>query len=562
MPILGAAYLRCSDPRQDKSIEQQREEITRRAAADGVVIPPENWFVDEGISGRSTKKRSSYLALIKRAEAQRDAIATRKKGAVRIERLYVWAFSRVARNMFDCLRALATLDEADIDVISLTEPDAGDRSFRKLIRPILAWLAERYSEELSRNVVRGMRSQAEKGYWQYGHAPYGYAVVKGRLVVTEETRAAFETVKRIFRDYADGADGGLRIAERLTREGVTPPGRSDLGRAYAPGAWKRKHLQNIVTSRTYLGHIVHDGVVVARDVHEAAVDEETFERVQAKRALRDRNRKDGKGNGENRLRMGENGLLTPWLRCGTCGGSVRVWQGGQKSKPTYLYYCATRQDNPAACTGISIRVEKLDKLVMDVIEQRVLSPENVERFMAESVAKLREAPPDEVADERARLTAVIADLDRRIRATGAQVIAGVLDQEDAVAMNAPLREQRDLAKLQLAALPAKRDEPGVDEIDAEAFRQAVLEAWTDQPLEERRSALAQLLRQVTLSPGGVKITYGYCHHEPAGPPYAPMSFRDPSASLYEADGLPASMSALPVASVKSSFSVPSSVKST
>lgn len=138
--------------------------------------------------------------------------------------------------------------------------------------------------------------------------------------------------------------------------------------------------------------------------------------------------------------------------------------------------------------------------------------------MAESVARLREAPVDEVADERARLTAMIADLDKRIRATGAQVVAGVLDQEDAVAMNAPLREQRDLTKLQLAALPAKREEPGVDEIDAEAFRAAVLEAWTDQPLEERRSALAQLLRQVTLSPGSVKITYGYCHHEPAGPP--------------------------------------------
>ncbi len=530
MPILGAAYLRCSDPRQDKSIEQQREEIQRRAAADGVVIPPENWFVDEGISGRSTKKRAAYLTLIKRAEAQRDAMGAKKRGAPRIERLYVWAFSRVARNMFDCLRALATLDEADIDVISLTEPDAGDRSFRKLIRPILAWLAERYSEELSRNVVRGMRSQAEKGYWQYGHSPYGYSVVDGRLVVTDETRAAFETVKRIFRDYVEGADGGMRIAERLTREGVVPPSRADIDRAYAPGCWRPKHIQNILSSRTYCGHMVHDGAVVARDVHEAAVDEETFERVQAKRALRDRNRKDGQGNGENRMRMGEHGLLTPWLRCGTCGGSVRVWQGGQKNKPTYLYYCATRQENPAACTGVSIRVEKLDKLVQDTMEHRVLAPDNVQRFLGETLTRLRAAPLDEAAEERTRLTAVIADLDRRIRATGAQVVAGVLDQEDAVAMNAPLREQRDLAKLQLAALPAKREEPTDDEIDVEEFRQAVLEAWSDQPIEDRRSALALTLRQVTLTPGFAKVTYGYCHHEPAGPPYAPMSFRVPSAS--------------------------------
>ncbi len=494
MPTIASAYLRCSDPRQDKSIEQQREEILKRATADGVVIPPENWFVDEGISGRSTKNRKSYLRLIARAEAQRDARYAKKKNApAPIDRLYVWAVSRVARNMFDCLRALATLDDAEIRVVSLTEPDPGDKSITKLIRPILAWLNERYSEELSKNVIRGMRSQAEKGYWQYGHAPFGYAVV-------------------------DGADGGMRIAERLTREGIQPPARADIDRAYAPGCWRPKHIQNILTSRTYLGHMVHDGAIVARDVHEAAVDEETFERVQAKRALRDHNRKDGQGNGESRMRMGERGLLTPWLRCGTCGGSVRVWQGGQRSKPTYLYYCATRQENPAACTGVSIRVEKLDKLVMDVVEQRVLSAENVERFVGETLTNLRDAPTDGVADERARLTAMIADLDKRIRATGAQVIAGVLDQEDAVAMNAPLREQRDLAKLQLGALPAKREEPGADEIDGEAFRAAVLEAWTDQPLEERRSALAQLLRKITLSPGGVKITYGYCHHEPAGPP--------------------------------------------
>lgn len=82
MPIVGAAYLRCSDPKQDKSIDQQRVEIERRAAADGVVIPPENWFIDEGISGRSTKRRTSYQGLIKRAEAQRDAL--RGKGKARL----------------------------------------------------------------------------------------------------------------------------------------------------------------------------------------------------------------------------------------------------------------------------------------------------------------------------------------------------------------------------------------------------------------------------------------------------------------------------------------------
>ena len=77
MQIIGAAYLRCSDIKQDKSIDQQRAEIERRAAKDGVVIPPENWFIDEGISGRSTKRRVSYQRLIRCAEAQHEAVRRR-----------------------------------------------------------------------------------------------------------------------------------------------------------------------------------------------------------------------------------------------------------------------------------------------------------------------------------------------------------------------------------------------------------------------------------------------------------------------------------------------------
>jgi DNA invertase Pin-like site-specific DNA recombinase len=103
MTIIGAAYLRCSDPSQDKSIDQQRQEIARRAAADGVAIPPENWFIDEGISGRSTRKRNSYRRLIERGEAQKEDMRMRRLPSQQpIDRLYVWAFSRIARNMFDC----------------------------------------------------------------------------------------------------------------------------------------------------------------------------------------------------------------------------------------------------------------------------------------------------------------------------------------------------------------------------------------------------------------------------------------------------------------------------
>lgn len=555
--MIGAAYLRCSDPRQDKSIEQQREEILWRAEADGVTIPTGNWFIDEGISGRSTKKRASYLQLIKRAEAQRDAMHAKKKGAPRVDRLYVWAFSRVARNMFDCLRALATLDEADIDVISLTEPDAGDRSFRKLIRPILAWLAERYSEELSRNVVRGMRSGAEKGFWQYGHAPFGYAIDRSeggqRLVVTDDVRPQFEVVQRVFRETLDGVGGARRIADRLTREGVKPPGRADMPRQYAEGTWRAKHVASMLTNPLYCGHLVYDGEIAARNCHEAAIDEASFERVLAIRALKARNRDEGEGNGENPITASQRGVLTPFLRCGSCGGPICVTAGGQPKKRTYLYTCRTRQESSAACTGVTIRVEKLDGMVLDAIESHVLAPEALDVILGNGLDGLAGTQVDELADERERLAGVIAELDRKIRLTAVHAINGMIDESDAKAITAPLIAQRETARLQLAALPQQTDTPEAEVIDADEFRAAVREAWRAQPLEERRHAISRVVEKVELYPGGLEIVCradGYHGHDPFGPPYRPMSLRDPSVSSSE--GEPASMSGEPASSETSS----------
>ena len=527
MPLVGAAYLRCSDPRQDKSVQQQREEIERRAAADGVVIPAANWFVDEGISGRTAKKRAAYQSLLRAAEAQRDARLGRAKVRVQgIDRLYVWAFSRVARNMFDCLRALATLDEADIDVISLTEPDAGDKSFRKLIRPILAWLAERYSEELSRNVVRGMRSQAERGFWQNGHAPYGYALqrVEGgsRLVVTDETRAAFETVQRIFAEYLEGKDGQKRLAEKLTREGIEPPSR-EVERERFAGNWRTMHLQRILTNRTYCGHLLQNGEVLARDSHPAAVSDEDFERVAALRKLKDRNKAEG-GNGNHAIHMSERGVLTPWLRCGSCGGRIAITGGGHTGSIRHYYVCSSRQENKANCAGLTVRVDKLDGAVLAYIHEETLSPANVAVICEQGAAALSEGP-DEIVAERTRLTADIDALDQRVRKIGLQVVDGILGTEDAKALNAPLIDRRDAMKLRLAALPQRKQLPDAERLNPIKFRAAVLEAWSARPLEERRAALDRLVEKITLSDGGAHVDYrvkdeqiAFHQPDPPGPP--------------------------------------------
>jgi hypothetical protein len=351
--------------------------------------------------------------------------------------------------------------------------------------------------------------------------------------VTDEVRPQFEVVKRIFRDTLDGVGGARALADRLTREGIQPPGRADMPRQYAAGTWRAKHVACILTNPLYCGHLVYDGDIAARSVHEAAITDEDLARVLAIRALKNRNRAEGEGNGENAITASQRGILTPFLRCSSCGGPICVTAGGQPKKRTYLYTCRTRQESSAACSGITIRVEKLDTLVLDAIEEQVLSPEALDTILAHALAGLADTQVDELAGERERLGAVIAELDRQIRTTATLVVKGMMEEADASAITAPLLAQRDHARLKLAALPAAKPIPELDTIDPDAFREAVRQAWAAQPLEERRHALSRVVEKVELSPGGLEIVCradGYHGHDPFGPPYAPMSFRVPSAS--------------------------------
>ena len=86
---IGAAYIRVSDERQDEySPDSQLKLIRERAAKDGVEIPDEYVFYDDGISGRSTKKRNDFNRMV--------AMAKEKDHPFEV--IYVWKFSRFARN--------------------------------------------------------------------------------------------------------------------------------------------------------------------------------------------------------------------------------------------------------------------------------------------------------------------------------------------------------------------------------------------------------------------------------------------------------------------------------
>ena len=108
-----------------------------------------------------------------------------------------------------------------------------------------------------------------------------------------------------------------------------------------------------------------------------------------------------------------------------------------------------------------MRVEALDQLVLDALEAEVLTEDRVAEMIRDGAARLASAPADAHAAERARLDAELADLDRKIRRAAAQVLDGLIDDEDARAITAPLRARREQARLELATLPTAAPVPQV-----------------------------------------------------------------------------------------------------
>jgi hypothetical protein len=115
-------------------------------------------------------------------------------------------------------------------------------------------------------------------------------------------------------------------------------------------------------------------------------------------------------------------------------------------------------------------------------------------------------------------------LDQRVRRVGVQVANGILGDEEARAINAPLLAKCAGLKLRLASLPERRPVPSAEQIDPVKFRAAVLESWSARPLDECRRSLDRLLQTITLDEGGAHVQYAvkgerrFRHQAPGGLP--------------------------------------------
>lgn len=201
----AAAYVRVSTERQDEySLDSQLRLIREYAAAHDMDVPQEFVFVEDGVSGRSVKKRRAF----------QDMIALAKEKEKPFSVILVWKFSRFARNQEESIVYKSMLSRLGVEVVSISEP-LDDSPFGSLIERIIEWMDEFYSIRLAGEVKRGMAEKVSRGEIVTVPA-FGYDV-QGKTYVPNEHA---DTVRQIYADYL-GGKGLVTIARELADSGVT-----------------------------------------------------------------------------------------------------------------------------------------------------------------------------------------------------------------------------------------------------------------------------------------------------------------------------------------------------
>lgn len=311
---IAAGYVRVStDSQEEYSPDSQIKLIRDYAKREGYVIPDEYIFRDDGISGKSADKRPAFRLMI----------ATAKEENHPFDAIFVWKYSRFARNQEESIVYKSMLARSGVNVISISEPLA-EGPFGSLIERILEWMDEFYLIRLSGEVKRGMREKASRGE-ATGRAPYGYSV-KDKILTPNDSA---DVVRYIFESYKNGK-GFREIAVDLNSQEI---------RTRKGSPFTLYDVRYILKNPVYIGKIrwseeEHPTYRAAqyspkdedlRDgQHEAIIDEELWNAVQKQI---DKNQPEVKYTRKN----GHEYMLKGLLRCSNCGATLtRTSKGGKR----------------------------------------------------------------------------------------------------------------------------------------------------------------------------------------------------------------------------------------
>ena len=416
---IGAAYIRVStDDQTELSPDAQLREIQKTAKADGYIIPAEFVFVEKrGISGRRAENRPEFQRMIATAKSQKPAP---------FSRLYLWKFSRFARNQEESTFYKGILrKKCGVEIKSVSEPIM-EGMFGRLIETIIEWFDEYYSYNLSGEVLRGMTEKALRNGYQ--SAPcLGYSAVgDGQPFTINEPQ--YQIVEYIFRAYHSGADM-TRIARSCNDRGW----RTQRGNPF-----ERRSISRILQNHFYEGVVEWNGHSF-QGTHETRPSvTDIFDDVQ------ERIRREYRP-----LRRRDTSSCTHWvsglLYCSICGATLSYNRSNDPKKhpPTFQCWKYAKGYHPGSC---AITARRAEAAILPSMED-ILKTGSVTYEYVPHTDAVQTSEADLIREALARLKIK----ERRIR----EAYENEIDTLEEFRQNkARLQEERQELERQAAALAA------------------------------------------------------------------------------------------------------------
>jgi site-specific DNA recombinase len=209
-----------------------------------------------------------------------------------IDVVVVYKVDRLTRSLADFAKLVETFEAHGVSFVSVTQQFNTTTLMGRLTLNVLLSFAQFEREVAGERIRDKFAASRRKGMWMGGNVPLGYDVAGRRLVVNE---AEAKTVKLIFERYLElGCVRSLRA--ELDRLGIVSKHRiAGTGRMIGGGTFSRGALYYLLKNRVYRGEAVHKGVAHPGE-HEAIIDEDLWEAVQAKLSVQDT--KQGTGRAE------------------------------------------------------------------------------------------------------------------------------------------------------------------------------------------------------------------------------------------------------------------------
>ena len=326
----GVIYARYSSHSQrEESIEQQIEECTAFAQANGIKIV--GIYADKAVSGR-TDRRSDFQRLLRDAEKQKFAVVIAYKS------------NRIARNMLNALQYESRLDSYGIKTLYAKEEFGNSAAGRVDLRTMMN-VNQFYSENMAEDIKRGMLDNATQCKVN-GALPYGYKKGEDGKYCIDEARAVI--VREIFERVVKG-DRYIEIINSLNNRGIT----TKTGKPFNKNSFHR-----MLVNERYIGVYEHSGIRV-EDGIPPIISKEVFYMVQKRL-------KEGANEQGAKRKPNSDYLLTGKLYCGECGAPMIGISGTSATGEIYYYYTCKGRRTDTACLKKNIQRDFLEQVVVDM----------------------------------------------------------------------------------------------------------------------------------------------------------------------------------------------------